>query len=70
MSTIPIGECIDLRPYYENLSRRDFLKLGSGAVAGSLGLSTPIENAYGARPDGTPSVAEPLFNAVNVSLSP
>lgn len=51
MTTIDIGERIDLGPYYENLSRRDFLR-ASGAAAGTLGLSSLIERAYGAEPNG------------------
>lgn len=46
MTTIDIGERIDLKPYYENLTRRDFLRL-SGAAAGSLSLSGLIERFSG-----------------------
>lgn len=52
LSKFEAGESIDLRNYYSNLPRREFLKLGTGAAVAGLGLSTLVERAYGAEPEG------------------
>lgn len=52
MSRLENGESVDLQPYYDNLSRRDFLSIAGGLAATSLGLPELVERAYGATPEG------------------
>lgn len=52
MSRLENGESVDLQPYYDNLSRRDFLSIAGGLAATSLSLSELVERAYGATPEG------------------
>lgn len=52
MPVLGNGEQIDLQKYYENLSRRTFLQLSGGLAASSMTISTLVEKAYGAEPEG------------------
>jgi len=51
MSGLDNGEEIDLRPYYENLSRRDFLKT-SGFATAAFTVPSFVKRTYGAEPEG------------------
>lgn len=46
------GESIDLKPYYENVSRRTFMSLAGGVVGTSLTLPQLLQRTYGAKPEG------------------
>ncbi|MFW5950315.1 MAG: hypothetical protein ACOCR6_03070, partial [archaeon] len=52
MSQIDNGEEIDLRGYYDKISRREFLKVSGLAASGALSLPTLVERTYGAKPEG------------------
>lgn len=52
MPQIDNGERIDLRNYYQNISRRNFMSSVVGTAAGGLALNQLVKEAYGAEPEG------------------
>lgn len=51
-SSVETGEKVDLTGYYENLSRRQFLRGIASISFGAASVSSLVEKAYGAVPEG------------------
>lgn len=52
MPRLENGEEVNLEKYYDNLPRREFIRVAGGLAATSFGLSTLVKKTYGATPEG------------------